>query len=148
MLLAFSLSETRPLASPLSLILSWCGFSPRIDSCRRNRWDAPTWHDKDQVVSALPQNFEYPNFSRQPCWRSIELSKALYYKHCNPQPAVMGIQKKHGKGRLDKWYKLAKVRYIFYTPNGHIINKFTGKRYLSAVLSLFSHYQGHTRTDN
>ncbi len=25
-------------------------------------------------------------------------------------PAIMGIQKKHGKGRLDKWYKLAKEK--------------------------------------
>jgi 23S rRNA U2552 (ribose-2'-O)-methylase RlmE/FtsJ len=24
--------------------------------------------------------------------------------------AIMGIQKKHGKGRLDKWYKLAKEK--------------------------------------
>jgi 23S rRNA U2552 (ribose-2'-O)-methylase RlmE/FtsJ len=26
------------------------------------------------------------------------------------QTAIMGIQKKHGKGRLDKWYKLAKEK--------------------------------------
>jgi predicted rRNA methylase YqxC with S4 and FtsJ domains len=26
------------------------------------------------------------------------------------QPAAMAIQKKHGKGRLDKWYKLAKEK--------------------------------------
>lgn len=26
------------------------------------------------------------------------------------QAAIMGIQKKHGKGRLDKWYKLAKEK--------------------------------------
>jgi hypothetical protein len=26
------------------------------------------------------------------------------------QSAIMGIQKKHGKGRLDKWYKLAKEK--------------------------------------
>ena len=26
------------------------------------------------------------------------------------QFAIMGIQKKHGKGRLDKWYKLAKEK--------------------------------------
>lgn len=29
---------------------------------------------------------------------------------CPCDNKVMGIQKKHGKGRLDKWYKLAKEK--------------------------------------
>ncbi len=35
---------------------------------------------------------------------------ALSQRLHNYTPAVMGIQKKHGKGRLDKWYKLAKEK--------------------------------------
>jgi len=40
----------------------------------------------------------------------IESTKLLIWTSNIPQPASMGIQKKHGKGRLDKWYKLAKEK--------------------------------------
>ena len=40
----------------------------------------------------------------------IDNTKHFVQTSYKPQSATMGIQKKHGKGRLDKWYKLAKEK--------------------------------------
>lgn len=52
--------------------------------------------------------------------KKFPISKFMRAWHCVPYPTTsrltrpncdtMGIQKKHGKGRLDKWYKLAKEK--------------------------------------
>ena len=45
-------------------------------------------------------------------WRAAncELSRECLYASRPRRTAAMAIQKKHGKGRLDKWYKLAKEK--------------------------------------
>ena len=41
---------------------------------------------------------------------NFELSRECLHASLPRQTAAMAIQKKHGKGRLDKWYKLAKEK--------------------------------------
>lgn len=65
------------------------------------------------TCGARPLHSEFDSATARNVGRNLsncELSRESLDASPPRRPAAMAIQKKHGKGRLDKWYKLAKEK--------------------------------------